>query len=308
MRTTEVRSGIMSSQEQIETLLEALPYINSFQGNIMVLKYGGNAMINAELKSSVMKDISLMKAVGIKPVIVHGGGPFINERLDQLNIQSTFKKGLRVTDQDVMEVAEMVLSGSVNKDIVKAFNKTGSTAVGISGKDGNMIKVKKKYIEETNEEGNVCMLDIGLVGEIESVDTTLLKLLINHDFVPVISPIGTDEYGDTFNINADYVAGAVAGALAADKFILLTDTKGIYKDKNDESTLFSELTISEVVSYIKSGIISDGMIPKVECCQFALDEGVKEAHIIDGKMPHSLLFELFFDAGIGTMIKSNEGG
>lgn len=298
----------MNDTERIDTLIEALPYINFFQNNIIVLKYGGNAMVNDDLKESVMQDVLLMKSVGIKPIIVHGGGPFINDMLTNLNIESEFKKGLRVTDAATMNIAEMVLSGQVNKDIVKHYNKIGGNAVGISGKDGNLIKVKKKYIEETADDGGINLIDIGLVGEIETIDTTLLTLLINNDFVPVISPIGVDMNGDTHNINADYVAGEIAGAIKADKFILLTDTKGVYENKDDESTLISELTLDEVEKNIANGIISDGMIPKVECCSHAIKKGVKQAHIVDGRIKHSLLLELFFDAGIGTMIIPHEGG
>ena len=298
----------MNDTQKIDTLIEALPYINVFQNNIIVLKYGGNAMVSDSLKESVMQDVLLMKSVGIKPLIVHGGGPFINDMLSSLNIESEFKKGLRVTDDAVMEVAEMVLSGQVNKDIVKHYNKIGGNAVGISGKDGNLIKVKKKFIEETDDNGEVKHVDIGLVGEIESIDTTLLTMLINNDFVPVISPVGVDMNGDTHNINADYVAGEIAGAIGADKFILLTDTKGVYKDKDDDTTLLSELTLAQVDEHIESGVISDGMIPKVECCSHAIKKGVKQAHIVDGRIKHSLLLELFFDAGIGTMIIPHEGG
>ena len=298
----------MNDTERIDTLIEALPYINVFQNNIIVLKYGGNAMINDTLKESVMQDVLLMKSVGIKPIIVHGGVPFINDMLTDLNIETEFKKGLRVTDDAVMEVAEMVLSGQVNKNIVKHYNQIGGNAVGISGKDGNMIKVKKKFIEEVSDSGDIEFVDIGLVGEIETIDTTLLTLLINNDFVPVISPVGVDMNGETHNINADYVAGEIAGAIQADKFILLTDTKGVYEDKDDDSTLLSELTLEQVEQHIDSGVISDGMIPKVECCSHAIKKGVKQAHIVDGRIKHSLLLELFFDAGIGTMIIPHEGG
>lgn len=298
----------MNDTERIDTLIEALPYINIFQDNIIVLKYGGNAMVNDSLKESVMQDVLLMKSVGIKPVIVHGGGPFINNMLTDLNIETEFKKGLRVTDDAVMNVAEMVLSGQVNKDIVKHYNKIGGKAVGISGKDGNLIKVKKKYIEEHNNKGEIRQVDIGLVGEIETIDPALVNLLIDNDFVPVISPVAADMNGDTYNVNADYVAGEIAGAIGADKFILLTDTKGVCKDKDDESTLLAELTLAEVEEHIESGVISEGMIPKVECCSHALRKGVRQAHIVDGRLKHSLLLELFFDAGIGTMIIPHEGG
>ena len=298
----------MNDTERIDTLIEALPYINIFQDNIIVLKYGGNAMVNDSLKESVMQDVLLMKSVGIKPVIVHGGGPFINDMLTDLNIKTEFKKGLRVTDDAVMNVAEMVLSGQVNKDIVKHYNKIGGKAVGISGKDGNLIKVKKKYIEEHSDKGEIRQVDIGLVGEIETIDPALVTLLIDNDFVPVISPVAADMNGDTYNVNADYVAGEIAGAIGADKFILLTDTKGVYEDKDDESTLLAELTLAQVKEHIESGVISEGMIPKVECCSHALRKGVRQAHIVDGRIKHSLLLELFFDAGIGTMIIPHEGG
>ena len=298
----------MNDTKRIDILIEALPYINVFQNNIIVLKYGGNAMVNDQLKESVMQDVLLMKSVGIKTIIVHGGGPFINDMLTGLNIHTEFKKGLRVTDDAVMTVAEMVLSGQVNKDIVKYYNKLGGNAVGISGKDGNMIKVKKKFIQEMNDNGDIEHVDIGLVGEIETIDTALLTLLINNDFVPVVSPVGVDMNGDTYNINADYVAGEIAGAIQADKFILLTDTKGVYENKDDETTLLSELTLEQVENYISNGVISDGMIPKVECCTHAIKKGVKQAHIVDGRIKHSLLLELFFDAGIGTMIMPHEGG
>ena len=298
----------MNDTKRIDILIEALPYINVFQNNIIVLKYGGNAMVNDQLKESVMQDVLLMKSVGIKTIIVHGGGPFINDMLTGLNIHTEFKKGLRVTDDSVMTVAEMVLSGQVNKDIVKYYNKLGGNAVGISGKDGNMIKVKKKFIQEMNDNGDIEHVDIGLVGEIETIDTALLTLLINNDFVPVVSPVGVDMNGDTYNINADYVAGEIAGAIQADKFILLTDTKGVYENKDDETTLLSELTLEQVENYISNGVISDGMIPKVECCTHAIKKGVKQAHIVDGRIKHSLLLELFFDAGIGTMIMPHEGG
>lgn len=289
----------MDTTARIDILTESLPYINRFKDNIVVIKYGGNAMINNELKGSVMKDIMLMKSVGIKPIIVHGGGPFITEMLNQLNIETQFKQGLRVTNEETMKVVEMVLAGQVNKNIVDNFNKVGGQAVGLSGKDGSLIKARKKNLEKINSDGSVEVVDIGYVGEVEAVNADILDLLLKEGYVPVISSIGVDAKGDTYNINADYVAGEIASAVNADKFILLTDTQGVYKN---ESTLISKMNIEETEVMIHSGVISGGMVPKVECCVSALMNGVQRAHIVDGRIKHSLLLELFFDAGIGTMI------
>lgn len=298
----------MNQTQKIDILIEALPYISRFKDYVVVIKYGGNAMINEELKKSVMQDILLMKSVGIKPVIVHGGGPFITQMMEKLGIESHFEQGLRVTNKETMKIVEMVLSGQVNKNIVDHFNQIGGNAVGLSGKDGGLIKAKKKYLTTTTAQGDVKDVDIGYVGDVDQVDTTIIDLLLENDFVPIISSIGVDDEGDTYNINADYVAGEIAAAIAADKFILLTDTGGVLENPADESSVISELSISETKELVASGEINGGMIPKVECCIFALENGVQHAHIIDGRKKHSLLLELFFDAGIGTIFISKPGG
>jgi len=298
----------MDRSKKIDILIEALPYISRFNGSIVVIKYGGNAMINEDLKKSVMQDVLLMKSVGIKPIIVHGGGPFITAMLDQLQIESHFEQGLRVTDEATMKVVEMVLAGQVNKDIVNHFNKLGGNAVGLSGKDGKLISAKKKYLKETTEAGEVKLADIGYVGEVEKVNTQLIDMLLDSDFVPVISSIGVDEEGQTYNINADYVAGEIAAAIDADKFILLTDTPGVLKDPENKDSLISEMNTDEASDLIESRVINGGMVPKVECCLFALENGIQQAHIVDGRIKHSLLLELFFDAGIGTMFTASPGG
>ena len=298
----------MDRSKKIDILIEALPYISRFNGSIVVIKYGGNAMINEDLKKSVMQDVLLMKSVGIKPIIVHGGGPFITEMLDQMQIESHFEQGLRVTDEATMKIVEMVLAGQVNKDIVNHFNKLGGNAVGLSGKDGKLISAKKKYLKETTEAGEVKLADIGYVGEVEKVNTQLIDMLLDSDFVPVISSIGVDEEGQTYNINADYVAGEIAAAIDADKFILLTDTPGVLKDPENKDSLISEMNTDEASDLIESRVINGGMVPKVECCLFALENGIQQAHIVDGRIKHSLLLELFFDAGIGTMFTASPGG
>lgn len=293
--------------QKVDILIEALPYISRFKDIIVVVKYGGNAMINDELKKSVMQDVLMMKSVGIKPIIVHGGGPFITEMMDKLSMESQFEQGLRVTDKETMKVVEMVLAGQVNKEIVDQFNQIGGQAVGLSGKDGRLIKAKKKYLKQTTDDGEVELVDIGYVGEVEAINTDVIEMLVKNDFVPVISSVGVDEKGDTYNINADYVAGEIAAAVNADKFILLTDTVGVLEDGSDDETLISELTINETKDLIQSGVIQGGMVPKVECCIFALENGVPQAHIVDGRLSHSLLLELFFDAGIGTMFIPKKG-
>ncbi len=294
----------MNQMQKVDILVEALPYVSRFKDFVVVVKYGGNAMINDQLKKSVMQDVLMMKSVGIKPIIVHGGGPFITEMLDRLGMDSHFEQGLRVTDKETMKIVEMVLAGQVNKDIVEHYNQIGGQAVGLSGKDGQLIQAKKKYLEETTEQGEVKLVDIGYVGEIEAINTKAIHMLLENDYVPVISSIGVDEKGETYNINADNVAGEIAVALHADKFILLTDTVGVLADGTDENTLISQLDIEQTTDLIRSGVISGGMLPKVECILLALENGVPQAHIVDGRQPHSLLLELFFDAGIGTMFVS----
>lgn len=283
---------------QVKSILEALPYIREFSEKIIVIKYGGAAMVKEELKESFARDIVLLKYVGIKPVIVHGGGPEINQFLKNLNLPSKFIQGHRVTDKATMEVVEMVLSGKVNKEIVSLISSKGGKSVGISGKDGRTGIAEKHKLEITNEKGEKEFADLGLVGEIKKVDSSLLQSLLSHDFIPVISPVAESEDGETLNINADTMAGAIAGALNAEKLILLTDTEGVLLD----GKLANSLTKTEVFENISSGKISGGMIPKVNCCITAIELGVKNAHIIDGRLEHSILLELFTNTGIGTMI------
>ncbi|RBP68965.1 N-acetylglutamate kinase [Alkalibaculum bacchi] len=276
-----------------KTLVEALPYIQMFNNKIIVIKYGGSAMIDAELKMSVIKDISLMKLVGIKPVVVHGGGKKISEMLVKIGKEPKFIQGLRVTDDETMEIAEMVLSGNVNKEIVQLFEKQGIKSVGISGKDGRSIIAKKKLLDG---------LDIGWVGEIDTIQTELITALIENDFIPVIAPIACDENNNTYNINADYVAGAIAAKLGAEKLIYLTDVEGVLRDVKDKTSLISKIKVDEIQRYKDDKIIQGGMIPKVDCCAESIKNGVAGVHILDGRVEHSILLELFTNSGIGTML------
>ena len=280
--------------EKASVLTEALPFIQKFYGKTIVIKYGGSALINPEIKETIIKDIALMKMVGMKPVIVHGGGPDINAFLKRLEIESKFIDGLRVTDEETMKVVEMVLSGKLNKQIVTDIELQGVKAVGMSGKDGGMVKAKKIVKND---------IDYGYVGEIISVDPKLLQSLIDTDFIPVIAPIGKGEDGTSYNINADYMAVAIAGSLKAEKLVFLTDVEGVMKDINDPDSLMSFIKVDEVQKLIDDGIISGGMIPKVECCTEAVNEGVRNVHILDGRVQHCLILELFTPNGIGTMIE-----
>lgn len=277
-----------------ETLIEAIPYIRRFAGAIAVVKYGGSAMVNAELKKAVIEDIAMLKYIGLKPVVVHGGGAEISNLLARLGKESVFIDGLRVTDEETASVAEMVLSGSIGKSLVDNLEQVGIKAVGISGKDGRTFLCEKKK----DEKGR----DLGFVGEIRKVDTTLVDSLLKSNFVPVLSPVGVDTEGNTYNINADYAASAIAGALSAQKLIFLTDVEGILKDKDDPSTIIRTLTHGEAVSYIEQGIIKGGMIPKVQCCLDGLEKGVESVHVLDGRLPHAILLEIFTTRGIGTMV------
>lgn len=282
---------------QAKTLMEALPYIKKFNNKTVVIKYGGSAMIDEKLKMSVIKDITLMKLVGIRPVVVHGGGKKINVMLEKVGKESVFIDGLRVTDDETMEIAEMVLSGSINKEIVQMFQQQGIKAVGISGKDGRTILAKKKMPGGK---------DIGWVGEIEKVNPELLNSLMNEDFVPVVAPIATDENNHTYNINADYVASSVASALKAEKLVYLTDVEGVLKDVEDKDSLVSKISIQDIDEYKKDKIITGGMIPKIENCKKSIEEGVNSVHILDGRVEHCLLLEIFTNSGIGTMIYNKE--
>lgn len=277
-----------------KVLIEAIPYIKSFCGKTVVIKYGGSVMVDKKMKESIIEDISLLKLIGINIVLVHGGGPSINKILIKMNKEPVFIDGLRVTDEETMEIAEMVLTGKINKEIVNDIEKNGLNAVGISGKDASTFLAKKKIIN-----GN----DIGYVGEITDVRTNLIDSLIDNGFIPVIAPIGRDESGNTYNINADYAALKVAAALRAQKLVYITDVKGVLRDIEDENSLITNMTITEADENIKNGAISGGMIPKVKCCIDAVNKGVKTVHIIDGRVEHSLLLEIFTLNGIGTMFE-----
>lgn len=280
--------------EKAEILTEALPYIKEFNGITVVIKYGGSALINEEIKNTLIKDIALMKYVGFKPVVVHGGGKDINNMLERLDIKSEFRNGLRVTDKETMEVVQMVLAGKLNKDLATELCSQGIKAVGICGKDAGFLNVKK--VMPGGE-------DIGLVGEVERVDTSLINTLIDNDFVPVISPVGVGEDGQSYNINADYAAVAVAAALNAEKLVFITDVPGVLEDINDPSSVISVIGVDEVKKMIKEGIISGGMIPKVDCCVAGVEAGVQNVHILDGRIEHCLILEIFTKKGIGTLIE-----
>jgi acetylglutamate kinase len=283
-----------------ETLLEALPFIKTFHGKTVVIKYGGSAMVSEQLKDGFAQDIVMMKYTGINPVIVHGGGPQIGETLDALGIPSEFIDGQRVTNKDMIDVVEMVLGGKVNKEIVSLISRHGGIAVGITGKDGDLIQAKKhKRVKHSPETNRPEILDMGLVGEITKVNPKVLEVLDQNEFIPVIAPTGKGIAGETLNINADFVAAAVASALKAEKLVLMTDTAGVQRKNGN---LITELTRKEANKLIKSGVIRDGMLPKVTCCLDALKSDVPKTHIIDGRVEHSLLLELFTDEGIGTQI------
>mgnify|MGYP003586892603 CR=1 FL=1 len=291
----------MSSLEQIKTLIEALPYMQQFKGCTVVIKYGGHAMINQELKEKVLQDIMFLQFAGIKPVIVHGGGPEITSMLKQVGKQSEFVNGLRITDVDTMEIAEMVLVGKINGELVSMLNRLGTKAVGLSGKDGNLMSAKKMLVDIYSD-GEVQSVDIGYVGEIEEINIGLLNILMDNGYVPIIAPIGAGVSGESYNMNADSVAGEIASALKAEKLLLLTDTKGIYRDFGDENSFISTLTFEEAQELMNNGKIDGGMIPKVKACVSALDGGAKKTHIIDGRQHHAILLEVFTDAGIGTEV------
>ena len=290
-----------SSSDRAAILVEALPYIQEFYGKTIVIKYGGNAMINEDLKDKVMQDVALMKYVGINVVIVHGGGPEITEFLKKVGKESAFVSGLRVTDEETVEIAEMVLDGKINSEIVTLLNRRGVRAVGLSGKDAGLIQAEKK-LATVYEQGEKTKVDIGYVGKAKKIDISIVRDLLNQNYIPVIAPIGVGENGESYNINADYVAADIAGALKAEKLLLLTDTEGVYEDFNDKSTFISTLTAAQAREFIKSGIIAGGMIPKVEACLRAIDRGTNKTHIIDGRLPHSIILELFTDEGIGTQV------
>ena len=293
---------MLDAEKKAGTLIEALPYIQEFYGKTIVIKYGGNAMINEELKQKVMEDVSLLKYVGMRPVIVHGGGPDITQFLKKVGKQSAFVSGLRVTDEETVEIAEMVLDGKVNSDIVNMLNCRGVKAVGLSGKDAGLIKASKKLATVYDEAGKQANVDIGYVGQVAAIDTSILDTLLDNGYIPVIAPIGVGDDGESYNINADYVAAEIAGTLKAEKLLLLTDTEGVYKDFEDRDTFISTLTVAEAKDYIKTGIISGGMIPKIEACLKSIESGTNKVHIIDGRQPHSIILELLTSSGIGTQV------
>lgn len=280
---------------RVRVLSEALPYIQQFTGRTVVVKYGGAAMKDSSLKDKVMRDIVFLACVGVRLVVVHGGGPEINTWLGKLGIEPQFKNGLRVTDAATMDVVEMVLVGRVNKEIVSLINQAGGSAIGLCGKDGNLIKARPE-----GREG------IGFVGEVSSVHINILEPILKSGYIPVISSVAADETGQAYNINADTVAGEIAAALGAEKLILLTDTAGILQDYKDPSTLIPKLDIQQARELISTGVVAGGMIPKVNCCVRSLAQGVKAAHIVDGRVPHALLLEILTDSGIGSMIVASE--
>ena len=284
--------------QKAEVLIEALPYIQKFNRKIIVVKYGGSAMSNEELQKNVIKDVTLLKLVGFKPIIVHGGGKAISSWVNKVGKQAEFVNGLRVTDAETMEIAEMVL-GRVNKSLVSMVQELGVKAVGISGKDGGLLKVDKKY---SNGQ------DIGFVGDIKEVDAKILYDLLENDFLPIVAPIGMDDNFDTYNINADDAACAIAKAVGADKLVFLTDVEGLYRDFEDKSTFISRLTATEADELINSGIIGGGMLPKLGNCTSAVKNGVSRVHILDGRIPHCLLLEIFTNHGVGTAIIKDEDG
>lgn len=292
---------MISNQDKAAFLIEALPFIRRYHGKTVVIKYGGSAMVDKEIRQEFIKDIVLMKYVGIHPVIVHGGGPEINQMLERVNKTTEFIEGLRVSDQDTVELAEMVLSAKINKGIVADIQCQGGKAIGLSGKDGNLITAKKKFADKNGEQ-----IDIGFVGEIENINPDIIYTMTKDNYIPVISSIGMDEDGNTYNINADYVAGAIAAELNAFRLIFLTDVDGIMMNFRDPSTLLKEVGYEEVLKLIKDEVISGGMLPKVRTCLDAIDRGVKNVIILNGKTLHAILLEIFTAEGAGTLIKETK--
>ena len=291
--------NLRNAKNIAKVLTEALPYIQKFTGKTVVVKYGGNAMVDSGLKQSFARDIVLMKLVGINPIVVHGGGPQIGSVLKKLSIQSEFIDGLRVTDSQTMDVVEMVLGGLVNKEIVNLLNQNQGRAIGVSGKDGELIKAKKLRLKQKKPKLTDEIIDIGHVGEVVSINTEILDVMKNSDFIPVIAPIGTDDTGASFNINADSVAGKIAEVMGAEKLILLTNVEGV-KDK--KGNVLTGLTPTHASRLITNKTLKDGMVPKVQCAVNAVKGGVTAAHIIDGRVEHAVLLEIFTDEGVGTLI------
>lgn len=281
--------------EKANILIEALPYIRRLSGKTVVIKYGGAAMLSAELSEKIMQDITLLKYVGMNPIVVHGGGGDINKMLKLYEVEPEFHNGLRVTDAQTMDVVQMVLMGKINKDIVTHLGIAGAKAIGLCGKDAGLIRAEKMLADDG--------YDLGLVGKITEINTKLLNTLAMDEYIPVIAPIGIGENGESYNINADTVAGDIAAALSAEKLMFLTDIDGIRSDPSDPSTLVYEISIDEIYGYINKGVISGGMLPKVEGCIKAIQSGVKRTHILNGTIPHPILLEIFTDTGIGTMVR-----
>lgn len=285
---------MITKQDQAEFLIEAMPYIKKYQNKILVIKYGGNAMLNEELKSSVMRDLTMLHMVGINVVLVHGGGPEINALLKKVNKESRFVDGLRYTDEETVEYVEMVLAGKVNKSLVNHLELSGTKSIGLSGIDGHMLECEKQ--DER----------LGFVGKITKVNPKIILDCLDGGYIPVISTVGYDNEGNIYNVNADTAASVIAGALSAESLILMTDIKGLLEDKNDENTLIKQVCVSDIPALVKQGIISGGMIPKIECCKEAIRRGVNRVFITDGRINHSVLLELLSDSGMGTMVVNGD--
>lgn len=292
---------MLMNDSQVQTLVEALPYLSDFKNKTIVVKYGGNAMLNDELKNKVLQDIVFLQCAGMRPVVVHGGGPEITRMLVQAGKKSEFVSGLRVTDAESVGIAEMALVGKINTDLVARLNTLGGKAVGLNGKDAKLI-CAKKHLADVYENGEVNLVDIGYVGNVEHINTELIDCLLDNGFIPVIAPTGVGAQGETYNINADSVAGEIAGALKAEKLLVLTDVRGIYSDYRDENSFISTLTFEKAQELIIRGKIDGGMIPKVRACITALSGGAKKTHIIDGRAEHTILMEIFSDEGVGTEV------
>ncbi len=292
--------------QKADVLIEALPYIQRFYGKTIVIKYGGAAMVDEDLKNKVMLDIVLLKYIGINPVLVHGGGPEITKMLERVGKKTQFINGLRITDEETMEIAEMILSGKINKGIVALINKSGGRAVGLSGKDANLITARKHVakVKTSNGDGSTSgdLVDIGFVGDVENINPDIINTLSKDGYIPVISSVGVGGDGKAYNINADLVAGEIARSLNADKLIMLTDVEGIFERFGDDTSLISALSIAEARALLSSEKLGGGMLPKLQACIRAVEGGVTRAHIIDGRKPHTILLEIFTDEGIGTMI------
>ena len=292
---------MLMDDKQVETLVEALPYLKEFKDKTIVVKYGGNAMINDELKNKVLQDIVFLQCAGMRPVVVHGGGPEITAMMKQAGIKSEFIAGMRVTDAETAGIVETALVGKVNTDLVGRINQLGGKAVGLNGKDAKLITARK-HLADVYEDGKVNLVDVGLVGNVQGINTELIDVLLDKGYIPVIAPTGVGVNGEVYNINADIAAGEIAGALGAEKLLMLTDVKGIYSNYPDENSFISTLSFEMAQELIVRGAVDGGMIPKVRSCITALGHGAKKTHIIDGRVPHTILMEIFSDKGVGTEV------